>query len=148
MPPEVLDKPGRLTPEEREIVERHPGVGFDILSPIPGFADVLPIVRAHHERIDGTGYPDRLAGDAIPYLGRVLAVADVYDALTSDRPYRAGMTREKALGSMPEGAGSWLDATVLAAFAAIDYDVAAFDIPAALATESSALQDPSAAVPV
>lgn len=148
VPPEVLDKPGRLTPEERAIVERHPGVGYDILSPIPGFADVLPIVRSHHERIDGTGYPDRLAGDAIPYLARVLAVADVYDALTSDRPYRAGMTREKALGIMQEGAGSWLDAQVLAAFAAIEYDVTAFDIPSALATESSALQDPSAAVPV
>jgi HD-GYP domain-containing protein (c-di-GMP phosphodiesterase class II)/HAMP domain-containing protein len=148
VPPEVLDKPGRLTPEERVIVERHPGVGYDILSPIPGFTDVLPIVRSHHERIDGTGYPDRLAGDAIPYLARVLAVADVYDALTSDRPYRAGMSREKALGIMQEGAGTWLDAEVLAAFAAIDYDVQAFDIPTALATESSALQDPSAAVPV
>jgi len=148
VPPEVLDKPGRLTPEEREIVERHPGVGFDILSPIPGFADILPIVRSHHERIDGTGYPDRLAGDAIPYLARVLAVADVYDALTSDRPYRAGMTRQKAIGIMQEGAGTWLDADVLAAFVALGYEVAAFDVPAALATESNALEQSRQAVPM
>ena len=121
VPPEILDKPGTLTAAEREIVERHPSVGFELLAPIPGYADVLPIVRSHHERPDGAGYPDNLAGEEIPWLARVLAVADVYDALTSDRPYRAGMAHEQAVELMLAGNGTWLDATVLAAFLALDY---------------------------
>lgn len=119
IPTRILDKRGTLTAAERRIVERHPGAGFDLLSPLAEFADVLPIVRSHHERPDGRGYPDRLAGDEIPWLARVLAVADVYDALTSDRPYRAGMDRETALGLMMAGSGSWLDAVVLEAFLAL-----------------------------
>ena len=79
---------------------------------------------------------------------RVLAVADVYDALTSDRPYRAGMTREKAIGIMQEGAGTWLDADILAAFIAIGYDVTEFDVPAALVTESNALEQSRQPVPM
>ncbi|MCE9603119.1 MAG: HD domain-containing protein [Gemmatimonadetes bacterium] len=142
VPAAILDKPGKLTPEERAVVERHPGVGADILTPIPGFADVLPIVRSHHERIDGAGYPDGLAGAAIPWLARVLAVADVYDALTSDRPYRAGMTHGQALRIMVEGTGTWLDASVLDAFRAMDYDLRQFDVPHDLATQSSALEPP------
>ncbi len=148
VPPEVLDKPGRLTPEERAIVERHPAVGFDILSPIPGFEDVLPIVRSHHERPDGTGYPDRLAGDAVPWLARILAVADVYDALTSDRPYRAGMPREKAVGILLEGRDTQFDGRVLDAFLALEYDAKRFDIAGALATESTALEASAPPVPV
>ncbi|MCE9603122.1 MAG: HD-GYP domain-containing protein [Gemmatimonadetes bacterium] len=120
VPTAILDKRGRLTAVERRIVERHPGAGFDLLAPLVEFADVLPIVRSHHERPDGRGYPDRLAGDEIPWLARVLAVADVYDALTSDRPYRAGMDRDMARGLMIAGSGSWLDADVLEAFLALD----------------------------
>jgi putative nucleotidyltransferase with HDIG domain len=123
VPTEILDKPGRLTAEERRIVEQHPVIGVDLLAPFAEFADVLPIVRSHHERPDGGGYPDRLVGDEIPLLARVLAVADVYDALTSDRPYRAGMNHEDALDLMVAGGGIWLDATVLAAFLALDRSV-------------------------
>lgn len=123
VPTEILDKPGRLTAEERRIVERHPVIGVDLLAPHPEFADVLPIVRSHHERPDGGGYPDHLVGDEIPVLARVLAVADVYDALTSDRPYRAGMNHEQAVALMVAGSGTWLDATTLEAFLALDRSV-------------------------
>jgi putative nucleotidyltransferase with HDIG domain len=119
VPPSILDKPGALTPAERALVERHPQVGFELLAPFPDHADVLAIVRSHHERPDGAGYPDHLSGEDIPWLARVLAVADVYDALTSDRPYRAGMRHERAVELMRAGTGTWLDETALAAFLAL-----------------------------
>jgi len=144
VPPEVLDKPGRLTDAERAVVERHPGVGYDILSPIAAFADVLPIVRSHHERPDGTGYPDRLRGDAVPWLARVLAVADVYDALTSDRPYRAGMPRERAIVILEEGRGTQFDPRVIDAFLTLGYAAADHDISADLATQTAALESAAA----
>ncbi len=84
----LLDKPGRLTPEEYEIVKAHPAKGSEILAPIRQLKDVIPGVRHHHERWDGTGYPDGLKGEAIPFFGRILAVADTYDSITADRPYR------------------------------------------------------------
>jgi putative nucleotidyltransferase with HDIG domain len=116
VPPAVLDKSGRLTDEEWVVMRRHPLVGCEILAPIPAFADALPIVRSHHERMDGTGYPDRLYGDDIPYLARVLAVADVFDALASDRPYRAGMTTTDACGIIQKGSGAHFDPNVVHAF--------------------------------
>jgi putative two-component system response regulator len=84
----ILDKPGRLTSEEFEVVKRHPAEGARIVEPLRSAQDVIPLIRWHHERMDGNGYPDGLMGDAIPLLVRVLSVADVYDALASDRPYR------------------------------------------------------------
>lgn len=116
VPPAVLDKAGRLTDEEWAVMRRHPVVGCEILSPIPAFADALPIVRSHHERMDGTGYPDRLYGEEIPYLARVLAVADVFDALASDRPYRAGMTTVAACEIIRNGSGSHFDPRIVRAF--------------------------------
>ncbi len=83
----ILRKPGRLTAEEFAIMQTHTTKGAEILSTIPEMQSIIPIVRNHHERWDGTGYPDRLAGEAIPLLARIVAVADAFDAMTSNRPY-------------------------------------------------------------
>jgi len=115
-PSEILDKPGRLTPEERARIEQHPRDGVRILEPIPHFAPLLPIVLEHHERFDGGGYPDGKAGDAIHPLARVLAVADVYDALVSDRPYRPGLAHAAALDVIRAGTGTQFDPRVVEAF--------------------------------
>ena len=88
VPTEVLNKPGKLTPEERALMESHPVAGVELLKDVEFPWDVLPMVRSHHERWDGRGYPDRLTGEDIPLNARVLALADVFDALTTDRPYR------------------------------------------------------------
>ncbi len=116
IPAAVLDKPAALDPDEMAIVRAHPEVGARILQPIHAYEDVLDIVRSHHERYDGGGYPDRLVGLHIPFLARVLAVADVYDALVSDRPYRRGWTSEAAVGHIRERAGSHFDPLVAKAF--------------------------------
>jgi putative nucleotidyltransferase with HDIG domain len=91
VPASVLDKPGKLTAEEYRMVQRHPGLGASILQPIRAYADIISMVRHHHENFDGSGYPDGLAGDDIELGARILAVADVFDALKSDRPYRRGL---------------------------------------------------------
>lgn len=88
VPDHILNKPGRLTADEMEIVRRHPVVGHDILRPMRTFQSALPIVRWHHERPNGRGYPDGLEGDSLPLLPRIVAVADCFDALSTDRPYR------------------------------------------------------------
>jgi putative two-component system response regulator len=114
IPLEYLNKPGKLTTEEYEVVKLHPAIGYDICHPLRTMAPLLQLIRGHHERLDGRGYPDGLAGDAIPIPLRCLTVADVYDALTSDRPYRKAMPRHSALKVMREeaGAGMW-DASLL-----------------------------------
>lgn len=103
----VLTKPGPLTPEERSIMEKHALAGAELLSDVEFPWDVLPIIRNHHERWDGRGYPDRLAGEAIPLAARILGVADVYDALTTDRPYRKAFTMDKALEIMRNDVGAF-----------------------------------------
>ncbi len=115
----ILDKPGRLTDEEMSAVREHPQIGADILAPIEPFADVIPIVRHHHERYDGKGYPLGLAGEEIPLVARVLQVADVYDALTSDRPYRKALTEEEVVEDFRSVAGSQFDPEVVSAFIAL-----------------------------
>ena len=100
VPDAVLKKPGRLDDHEREIIETHPGLGEVIVRKVPALAYTLPGVRHHHERWDGGGYPDRLQGEAIPYVGRLLALADTFDAMTSDRPYRKGMSWDIALAEI------------------------------------------------
>ncbi|HLV80373.1 MAG TPA: HD domain-containing phosphohydrolase, partial [Chthonomonadaceae bacterium] len=119
VPDAVLQKPGRLTAEERAIIETHPVLGEIIVRKAPQLATTLPGVRHHHERWDGTGYPDRLAGKAIPYLARILALADTFDAMTSDRPYRAGMPRERALEEIARSAGTQFDPDLARAFVAM-----------------------------
>jgi len=114
VPEHILLKPGPLTPEERKIVETHPVVGERICSPLRSFRHVLPIIRHHHEKMDGTGYPDGLAGDAIPLTARILTIVDIYDALTTDRPYRKALPPEDAFRSMREEvARGWWDAALL-----------------------------------
>lgn len=116
VPPAVLDKAGPLTAAERELIERHPVLGAEILDPIGTFEDAIPIVRSHHERLDGSGYPDGLAGEEIPYLARVLAVADVFDALTSHRPYRSALTIESAVAIIRHDIGTHFDEGAARAF--------------------------------
>ncbi|MBN1626720.1 MAG: response regulator [Deltaproteobacteria bacterium] len=97
VPDSVLLKPGRLTDAEFDLIKQHPVTGATILGSIPSLEHALPAIRYHHERFDGNGYPERLKGTTIPLWARMMAVADTYDALTSDRPYRKGMSRDKAL---------------------------------------------------
>ena len=102
VPDQILLKPGPLTPEERNVMQRHTVVGAGICSPLKSFRSVLPIIRHHHEKIDGSGYPDGLKGDAIPLTARILQTVDIYDALTTDRPYRKAMAPDRAFALMRE----------------------------------------------
>ena len=104
----VLSKPGRLNYDEFEHIQQHPTIGASIIRTIPSFADILPVVFSHHERMDGNGYPQGLNGPYIPLWARMTAVADTYDALTSDRPYRKGMPHDKALHVIKAAAGAQL----------------------------------------
>ncbi len=112
----VLRKPGRLTPAEYEHIKLHPELGHKILADLKQLADVLPVVLYHHEQWDGGGYPHGLQGDETPLLARIAAVADAYDAMTSDRPYRQGMPEEKVAEIFRSGAGQQWDARVIDAF--------------------------------
>jgi len=115
-PADLIDKSDRLTVEEQQIVNEHPGIGERILEPIEAYAEIIPIVRQHHEWFNGKGYPDGLAGDAINLGARILAVADVYDALSSERPYRAAMDPDEVLRIIKESSGSHFDPVVVDAF--------------------------------
>lgn len=96
VPDHILNKPGPLTDAEFAIMKRHPAVGYEICLPLRSLAGALPMIRHHHEKLDGSGYPDGLAGDRIPFCARIMAVADIYDALTSHRAYRRAMTEHRA----------------------------------------------------
>jgi putative two-component system response regulator len=102
VPEHILLKPGALTEGEWIIMRRHPVVGERICSPLKSFRQVLPAIRHHHEKRDGSGYPDGLKGDEIPLIARILQVVDIYDALTTDRPYRKALSSEKAFSIMKE----------------------------------------------
>jgi diguanylate cyclase (GGDEF)-like protein len=115
VPDHILRKPGKLTPEEYAQVQQHVTIGGAILGPVPFGVPVVPIVLSHHERYDGRGYPRGLKGEEIPIGGRVISVVDVFDALTSDRPYRKALTRGEALAHLRENAGSHFDPRVVRA---------------------------------
>jgi putative two-component system response regulator len=117
VPEHILLKKGPLTAEEWAIMKEHPVVGERICSPLKSFRLVLPIIRHHHEKLDGSGYPDGLRGDKIPLTARILQITDVYDALTTDRPYRAALPAEVALQMMRDEAGrGWWDVSLLDEF--------------------------------
>jgi putative two-component system response regulator len=117
VPDAILLKPGSLSDEEIAIMRRHPVVGEKICEPLRTFGAVLPIIRHHHERFDGSGYPDGLRGDDIPLTARVLQLADVFDALTTDRPYRKADPPETALDIMAnEASRGWWDRALLEDF--------------------------------
>jgi HD-GYP domain-containing protein (c-di-GMP phosphodiesterase class II) len=112
----ILDKPGQLTRTELERIEEHPQKGARILEPLTMYAPVVPIVLQHHERLNGTGYPNHLLGEAICSGARILAVADVYDALVSLRPYRTPWNRQRAMAFVQSRANSLFDSRVVEAF--------------------------------
>jgi putative nucleotidyltransferase with HDIG domain len=116
VPPEILNKPGPLTPEERAVMERHPDAGVELIDDIEFPWDVRPMVRHHHEAWNGTGYPGRLAGEEIPLSARILCVADVYDALATDRPYRPAFTHARTMEIMNGDAGRIFDPELFAVF--------------------------------
>lgn len=112
----VLLKEGKLSDEEWRAIQQHPAIGYDILKQIPQFEAILPGVRHHHERVDGKGYPDQLRADEISLMARILAVADGYDAMRSDRVYRAGMSAERVDEILASGAGTQWDDGVIAVY--------------------------------
>lgn len=116
IPDHILNKPGPLTPEERTVIETHPQLGYEMAAKAASLREALSVILHHHERFDGTGYPRGLAGTDIPIEARVVAVADVWDALTSDRSYRKGWTPSEALAHIEAGAGSHFDHRVVRAF--------------------------------
>jgi len=116
IPDEILNKPTRLTDEEYKIIKKHPVLGEQVLSQMSYLKELSVIVRHHHERWNGTGYPDGLRREEIPLLSRILAVADAFDAMTSDRSYRAALNIDKALKEIEKNAGVQFDADVVKAF--------------------------------
>ena len=112
----ILRKPDRLTPEEFEVMKSHTVKGAEIVATVPDLRPIIPIVRSHHERWDGKGYPDGLGGEAISPLARVVALADAFDAMTSDRPYRKGMPPAIAFAEIEKQVGRQFDPTFAAAF--------------------------------
>ena len=119
VPSAILDKPGRLNEDELRKVREHPAIGARILEPVQAYADVIPMVKHHHELLDGSGYPDGLRGDEIPPLVRVLTVADVFDALTSRRPYRAALNPATVVEFMKFESPARFEAEPVQALAAI-----------------------------
>jgi putative nucleotidyltransferase with HDIG domain len=119
---DTLTSPAQLSGEEVRAIRRHPVIGSELVGDVEFLSDVVPIVRHHHERFDGAGYPDGLIGESIPLLARVLAVADSYDAMTSDRAYRPGMSQEQALVEIARVAGRQLDRDIARQFSALIAD--------------------------
>ena len=156
LPPGLIEKPGALTLEERRIMEEHPVIGERILAKVEDYREIARIVRHHHERVDGNGYPDRLPAEKIPLVSRIIAVADAYNAMTSGRPYRDAMPSRVARMRLAQAVGTQFDTTVVAAFEAIlatatesyrcgahaDFSVEAQRQPALLADNLKAIAAP------
>lgn len=123
VPESVLCKPGRLTEEEFEIIKTHPSIGHEILIGIPDLQDILPGVLHHHERWDGNGYPGKLAGDTIPHMARIMALADTFDAMSSNRAYRTGMPRDKVFAEFRNCAGSQFDPELVEPFLSLNFAI-------------------------
>jgi len=121
VPDSVLNKPGNLLPEEYEIIKRHPVIGYEILKYVEDFEDVREGVKYHHERFDGSGYPEGLKGNEIPTFARIIAVADTFDAMTSNRTYRKALPFEVALNEISKGKGTQFDPEIVNAFLKVSY---------------------------
>jgi putative nucleotidyltransferase with HDIG domain len=119
LPPGLLEKPGALTLDERRQMEEHPVIGERILAKVDDYAEIATVVRHHHERVDGEGYPDGLVSDEIPLVSRIISVADAYNAMTSDRPYRDAMPSQVARLRLAQAVESQFDTMIVAAFEAI-----------------------------
>jgi putative two-component system response regulator len=120
VPESILLKPGPLDAAETQIMRQHPVVGEQICAPLKSLRRILPVIRHHHERMDGSGYPDGLRGGVIPLKARVLQVADIYDALTTERPYREALSHNEALSILfAEADNGWLDSAVVTQFAQV-----------------------------
>jgi putative nucleotidyltransferase with HDIG domain len=151
---EILNKKSALTDEEWARMREHSEIGANILLAVEDYREVANIVRSHHERIDGAGYPDRLVGDEIPLLSRVIAVADAYNAMTSSRPYRGAMAPETALGQLINGKGTQFMPDAVDAFVVVfersthDYRVAAGNLFSRDATQEVQLRQPAPRTPV
>jgi len=141
-PDAILNKPGKLTPEERTVMEQHPVAGAALLTRYRDFARGVALVRHHHESWDGTGYPDGLAGTEIPFGARVIAVADSFDAMTSDRPYRRGLPIAQTAAILRAGRGTQWDATLVDAFLrTLDLLPAPQDAPAPAVSLAASVPD-------
>lgn len=116
IPGVILNKPGPLLGREMELIKHHPDIGADILANVDFFKPLVPIIRHHHERIDGMGYPAGLSGEAIPLESRIIAIGDVFDAMTTDRPYRKAIAQKETLRIMQKVAGTQLDANLIRIF--------------------------------
>jgi putative nucleotidyltransferase with HDIG domain len=119
LPAGLLEKEGPLTLDERRVMQTHSEIGERILAKVDGYGEIANVVRHHHERVDGNGYPNGLPGDAIPLLSRIIAVADAYNAMTSNRPYREAMPSRVARMRLAQAVGAQFDTTIVAAFEAI-----------------------------
>jgi HD-GYP domain-containing protein (c-di-GMP phosphodiesterase class II) len=119
VPSEIIRKPGPLTPGERAIMDQHTVIGEQILAPVAFLEPIRPIVRACHERWDGDGYPDGLAGEEIPQAARIVFVCDAYHAMTTDRPYRGALPAAEAVRRLEEASGAQFDPAVVRAFVAL-----------------------------
>ena len=116
LPDSLLNKPGALDEREYRSMQQHPVLGEQIVSPLRATAALLPIIRHHHERMDGNGYPDGLSGDQIPLGARIVAIADAYDAMTSLRPYRSALSPARAVATLQGGAGRQWDGQLVDLF--------------------------------
>ena len=116
VPKAILQKEGKLSEEEFRLIREHPVIGGEIVQEINLLQDMAPLIRHHHERMDGRGYPDGLAGKEIPLGARILAVADSYDAMRTDRPYRKGLTEAEAEAELKRHAGTQFDPEIVYAF--------------------------------
>jgi putative nucleotidyltransferase with HDIG domain len=121
VPEAILSKPSRLTEEEYEFIKRHPRMGYEILRDIPHLDEILPGVLHHHEAFAGRGYPDGLVGESIPLIARVLALCDTFDAMSSNRSYRASISRDAVLSEIHKCAGRQFDPDLAAVFVALDF---------------------------
>jgi HD-GYP domain-containing protein (c-di-GMP phosphodiesterase class II) len=138
VPDGILNKPGRLTPEEYEVVKRHPEFGWTVIRKLPGLEQTSLYVLHHHENFDGTGYPARLKASEIPIGSRIVSVIDAFDAMVSSRPYRNGLPLEEAIRRLNDASGTQFDPAVIKSFIPIAQSEMPSVLEAVGITESSA----------